>query len=595
MSNFMSSNIKDFTLGVNHTKTKFNNNKHLDKSICKNELSCVLPTNTQKIISPVSKPAHKPAPKPAPKPVLTTSPKPFSKPIYKSISVSPKLVPTQVLTKKTKSESSKSVSNPLLFNNLVDNKYAPVYTQLIQTKSVKNNMRNKVKTALGKVFNTVLQLPNNAKLYDVSMIPKNTQLPINDLVNRLAGESQNVVNSFLVKALTKYNDKLKIKLNKTDLSDKNKVHSLVNSYAKKVVYILVQTLTESRHRMIRALLTLPMSSQPDFVKMIHSQSKNAFNQIIKNVHASLASPNTSDKVKASLTATTAVLLAKKVVSSKKSSSNKTTHTKQTNIITPKTSPKSDSSKSVSSKSVSPKSVSNNYVKPEIAKQIKLNTNQTNIITPKTSSKSVSNNYVNPKTVKPKNVKPETFKPITSPKTVSSSKSVSVVSSSIKTDVNKDPSLMAKKLSKKYTLSTYGVKINRSRLELILTVVISAIQTMISQINTIPGPLPHKYNQFVKRLTTFLQNEQKIMSLVSKVTDNEQFMELLTIEGFDNSSNDKLNNIIQENLLETFANDTVNNMENMYSKKSDNTMNVVMYLLLIVSLYLVYKQYYDKSI
>ena len=59
-------------------------------------------------------------------------------------------------------------------------------------------MRNKVKTALGKVFNTVLQLPNNAKLYDVSMIPKNTQLPINDLVNRLAGESQNVVNSFLV-------------------------------------------------------------------------------------------------------------------------------------------------------------------------------------------------------------------------------------------------------------------------------------------------------------------------------------------------------------------------------------------------------------
>jgi hypothetical protein len=83
--------------------------------------------------------------------------------------------------------------------------------------------------------------------------------------------------------------------------------------------------------------------------------------------------------------------------------------------------------------------------------------------------------------------------------------------------------------------------------------------MISQISSIPEPLHPNYKQFVRRLVSFLQNEQRIMYLVSKVAANEQFMELLKIEGFDNSSNNNIMDIVQDNLLENFAEDTVENM------------------------------------
>jgi len=176
--------------------------------------------------------------------------------------------------------------------------------------------------------------------------------------------------------------------------------------------------------------------------------------------------------------------------------------------------------------------------------------------------------------------------------------------------------MAKKLATKSIVSVDGVKIDRSRKELILRVVISAIQTMISQISAIPEPLHPNYKQFIKRLVSFLQNEQRIMYLVSKVAANEQFMELLQVEGFDNSSNDNIMNIVQDNLLETFAEDTVENMNNSYSPNSSNSskdsnsiesfiepldsyrkdpsMSVFIYVILAVFAYIVYKQYSAKA-
>jgi hypothetical protein len=182
--------------------------------------------------------------------------------------------------------------------------------------------------------------------------------------------------------------------------------------------------------------------------------------------------------------------------------------------------------------------------------------------------------------------------------------------------------MARKLAAKSIVSADGVKIDRSRRELILTVVISAIQTMISQISAIPEPLHPNYKQFVKRLISFLQNEQRIMYLVSKVASNEQFMQLLTIEGFNDDANENIMGIVQDNLLETFAEDSVENMQTSYSAKStssnsvdsdsdsvdsvesyvermdsykkDPLMSVFMYVVLAVCAYIALKYYGKKA-
>jgi hypothetical protein len=148
--------------------------------------------------------------------------------------------------------------------------------------------------------------------------------------------------------------------------------------------------------------------------------------------------------------------------------------------------------------------------------------------------------------------------------------------------------------------------------------------MISQISAIPEPLHPNYKQFVNRLVSFLQNEQRIMYLVSKVAANEQFMELLQVEGFDNSANNNMLNIVQDNLLEEFAEDTVENMDNastnssnssrdsnssnssrdsnsvesfiepLDSYKKDPTMSVLMYVVLAICAYLVYRKYSAKA-
>jgi hypothetical protein len=217
-------------------------------------------------------------------------------------------------------------------------------------------------------------------------------------------------------------------------------------------------------------------------------------------------------------------------------------------------------------------------------------------------------------------KPSVSKSVVSkPSTPAVSKATVAIVKAIK------PDQLAKKLAVKRIVAADGVKIGRSRKELILTVVISAIQTMISQISAIPEPLHPNYKKFVRRLVSFLQNEQRIMYLVSKVAANEQFIELIQYEGFDNSSNDNMMNIVQDNLLETFAEDTVENMENsarsnsnsnsnsssnsnsnssstsiesyvepMDSYQTDPSMSVFIYVVLAVCAFLLYKNYGNKA-
>jgi hypothetical protein len=141
--------------------------------------------------------------------------------------------------------------------------------------------------------------------------------------------------------------------------------------------------------------------------------------------------------------------------------------------------------------------------------------------------------------------------------------------------------------------------------------------MISQINSIPEPIHPNYKQFMKRLVSFLETEQQIMLLVTRVASNEKFIQLLSIEGFNNSTNDEIMNIVQDNVLETFADNTVEHMTNnvrrkkaekstssdysvesyyekMSSYRDDPSMSIFIYAILAVCVYIVYKHYANKK-
>jgi len=132
--------------------------------------------------------------------------------------------------------------------------------------------------------------------------------------------------------------------------------------------------------------------------------------------------------------------------------------------------------------------------------------------------------------------------------------------------------------------------------------------MISQISAIPEPMHPSYRQFIRRLVRFLQNEQRIMFLVNRIIRSEKFMQLIDQEGFDNESGNELMEIVQNNLLENFADDSVAELENSYSRSRsrsesnetienmddsysrDPLMTIIMYIVIGFALYLAYKHF-----
>jgi hypothetical protein len=147
----------------------------------------------------------------------------------------------------------------------------------------------------------------------------------------------------------------------------------------------------------------------------------------------------------------------------------------------------------------------------------------------------------------------------------------------------------------------GNKVDRAHKEMVYTVVVSAVQNMITQIVSIPKPIHPSYKQFVKRLVKFLQNEKKIMMLGNKIVKNERFMELIGQEGFNDETGNEINVMIQNTLLESFSDEATNEVKKMASSSSqyglieqmdsytkDPLMVLVMYVVLGFAAYTIYK-------
>lgn len=146
-------------------------------------------------------------------------------------------------------------------------------------------------------------------------------------------------------------------------------------------------------------------------------------------------------------------------------------------------------------------------------------------------------------------------------------------SSIKKTIKVVKTIKPESLAKK--LAVYkidGVDIDHRQRKLVYTVIISAIQTMISQILAIPEPLHPDDKRFLNRLVSFIINERRIMALARRVATNEKFIELLHVEHFGDNSYDNIMSIISQ---------YIKNPSDEYYKNDKCEFDMMPILLLIV--------------
>jgi hypothetical protein len=151
----------------------------------------------------------------------------------------------------------------------------------------------------GIVFNKTLKLPNDAKLFDVSLLQTDSIIPTGTLINNLAIEAQRMINESVVKDINKYYNIIRTKLSTINLADKNKIDDMINRYADSISMNLGMILFIIFNAMKKAISHLPQKSN----EIIAQQIDDAIDQIIKNLLLTLTIPNTIDPIKAKLAMT----------------------------------------------------------------------------------------------------------------------------------------------------------------------------------------------------------------------------------------------------------------------------------------------------
>jgi len=141
--------------------------------------------------------------------------------------------------------------------------------------------------------------------------------------------------------------------------------------------------------------------------------------------------------------------------------------------------------------------------------------------------------------------------------------------------------IAEKLSNDELKTPCGDIIHRKNRKLILLILLTSVKKMISQILIMDDNISPEHEQFIFMLLSFLENDDQIINLTSKVIADKKFMKLLNleknIETFNNVKYEKINDntekilyIIQTNLLEIFS----DKQSNTYS------MTNIVYMLII---------------
>jgi len=151
-----------------------------------------------------------------------------------------------------------------------------------------------------------------------------------------------------------------------------------------------------------------------------------------------------------------------------------------------------------------------------------------------------------------------------------------------------PDVMAKKISTKKIIIN-GHEFNQEQKILLLTIVISALQTMIYQIANMSKPINPVYIQLLSILIPFLKDEDKLINLSLKVASDNKFVEILSIEGFSNEVVDNVMEVIHTKIIETI-NDTKVIISSIYdvNRTSKIILLSILLIVIIICIYTIYR-------
>ena len=142
-----------------------------------------------------------------------------------------------------------------------------------------------------------------------------------------------------------------------------------------------------------------------------------------------------------------------------------------------------------------------------------------------------------------------------------------------------------------TFNVVNHRLDKDTLKATVRLINNKINSMVDDIESIPQPLHKNYKFFLDRLKYLIKNKQLFIKFVINVTADDNLINLLQVENFDNDSYNNIDNIIENKLLETFAKDD-------YKRKSVpienfnelNGKNVFIYFIIGIILYMFYRNW-----
>ena len=240
--------------------------------------------------------------------------------------------------------------------------------------------------------------------------------------------------------------------------------------------------------------------------------------------------------------------------------------------------KSSSSKSSSSRSSSSKSGKPKSGKPKSGKP-------KNVLTTDEKTKSVSSKSVSSKSDsssgKPKSGKPKSGKLKSGKLKSGKPKSGKPKSGKPKSGKLKTDSIV------KETFHVVNHKLDKETLEATIRLINNKINSMVDDIESIPQPLHKNYKFFLDRLKSLLKNKKLFIKFVVKVTADDSLIDLLRIENFDYESYNNIDNVIENKLLESFAEDDYNKTSKSIEHFGNSSNNMFIYLIVGIFLYMMY--------
>ena len=144
---------------------------------------------------------------------------------------------------------------------------------------------------------------------------------------------------------------------------------------------------------------------------------------------------------------------------------------------------------------------------------------------------------------------------------------------------------------KETFNVVNHRLDKDTLEAAVRLINNKINSMVNDIESIPQPLHKNYKFFLDRLKYLLKNKQLFIKFVINVTADDKLTNLLQVENFDNESYNSIDNIIENKLLETFAEDDYKKTSDRFEHfKKPNGNNIFIYFIVAIIAYIMYRNW-----